>query len=111
MPVNPYNPNTLGVKSGLGSLVRACLSVSSTKVTGAELSVRPSARPAENWCCSQSLEEAGRVRLIISSADGAGTERQDRGLLDFSCFYVFRCPAPIPAYLPATKELRKVRFH
>lgn len=43
MPVNPYNPNTLGVKSGLGSSVRACLRVSSTKVTGAELGVRPSA--------------------------------------------------------------------
>lgn len=107
VPVNPYNPNTLGVKSGLGSLVRACLSVSSTKVTGAELSVRPSAHPAESWCCSQSLEEAEQVRLNISSADGVGTEWQDRGLLDFfSCFYGY-LDAPIPAYLPAMKELSK----
>lgn len=105
MPVNPCNPNTLGVKSGLGSLVRAYLRVSSTKVTGAELGVRLSACPAESWCYSQSVEEAERVRLMGRELNGR-TEDYWTSLLAF--MYL---DAPIPPYLPAMKELRKVRFH
>lgn len=105
--VNTHHPNTLEVKSGtcLGSLVRACLKVRSKKGTGVEPGVRL-ASSAKGQCCKQTLEETEWAWPSTCNADGAGTERQNRGLLDFfSCFYVFRhlCPC----HLPAMKELSK----